>query len=136
MSTTALYKALIEAHVSEDTAERAVEGLAYAREVATKTDLAELKTELKQDISELRAELKQDIGELRVEFKQDIGELRAELKQDIGELRVELKQDIGEVKGGIAALETKMLRWSITMTGVVIGAVALIITVFGLIVKL
>ena len=103
MSTTALYKALIEAHVSEDTAERAVEGLAYAREVATKTDLAELKTELKQDISELR---------------------------------VELKQDIGEVKGGIAALETKMLRWSITMTGVVIGAVALIITVFGLIVKL
>ena len=114
MSTTALYKALIEAHVSEDTAERAVEGLAYAREVATKTDLAELKTELKQDISELRVEL----------------------KQDIGELRVELKQDIGEVKGGIAALETKMLRWSITMTGVVIGAVALIITVFGLIVKL
>ena len=103
MSTTALYKALIEAHVSEDTAERAVEGLAYAREVATKTDLAELKTEL---------------------------------KQDIGELRVELKEDIGEVKGGIAALETKMLRWSITMTGVVIGAVALIITVFGLIVKL
>ena len=121
MSTTALYKALIEAHVSEDTAERAVEGLAYAREVATKTDLAELKTELKQDISELR-----------VEFKQDIGELRAELKQDISEL----KGDIGELKGGIAALETKMLRWSITMTGVVIGAVALIITVFGLIVKL
>ncbi len=103
MSTTALYKALIEAHVSEDTAERAVEGLAYAREVATKTDLVELKTEL---------------------------------KQDIGELRAELKQDIGEVKGGITALETKMLHWSITMTGVVIGAVALIITVFGLIVKL
>ena len=48
MSTTALYKALIEAHVSEDTAERAVEGLACAREVATKTDLVELKTELRQ----------------------------------------------------------------------------------------
>ena len=132
MSTTALYKALIEAHVSEDTAERAVEGLAYAREVATKTDLVELKTELKQDIGELRVELKQDIGELRAEFKQDISELRVEFKQDISEL----KGDIGELKGGIAALETKMLRWSITMTGVVIGAVALIITVFGLIVKL
>ncbi len=119
MSTTALYKALIEAHVSEDTAERAVEGLAYAREVATKTDLAELKTELKQDISELRAEFKQDIGELRVEFKQDI----SELKGDIGEL----KGDIGELKGGIAALETKMLRWSIVMTGITIGAVGLIV---------
>ena len=47
MSTTALYKALIEAHVSEDTAERAVEGLAYTREVATKTDLVELKNRIK-----------------------------------------------------------------------------------------
>ena len=68
MSTTALYKALIEAHVSEDTAERAVEGLAYAREVATKTDLAELKTELKQDIGELRVELKGDIGALETKI--------------------------------------------------------------------
>ena len=57
MSTTALYKALIEAHVSEDTAERAVEGLAYAREVATKTDLAELKTELKEDIAEVKGDI-------------------------------------------------------------------------------
>ncbi len=123
MSTTALYKALIEAHVSEDTAERAVEGLAYAREVATKTDLAELKTELKEDISELRVEFKQDIGEL----KQDISELRAEFKQDIGELRVELKGDIGALETKITALETKMLRWSIVMTGITIGAVGLIV---------
>ena len=94
MSTTALYKALIEAHVSEDTAERAVEGLAYAREVATKTDLAELKTELKQDISELR---------------------------------VELKGDIGALETTITALETTMLRWSIVMTGITIGAVGLIV---------
>jgi len=39
MSTTAMYKALIEAEVSEETAERAVEGLHFAGEVATKADL-------------------------------------------------------------------------------------------------
>ncbi len=69
MSATALYKALIEANVSEVTAERAVEGLAVARDVATKTDLAGLKIELKTDITELKtdiAELKVGITELEV----------------------------------------------------------------------
>ncbi len=42
MSTTALYKALLEAKVSEETAEKAVEGLVSANEAATKADIAEL----------------------------------------------------------------------------------------------
>ena len=46
MSTTALYKALTEAGVSEDSAERAVEGLVHAGEAATKTDLAALEVRL------------------------------------------------------------------------------------------
>ncbi len=46
MSTTALYKALLEANVSEVSAERAVEGLGSAGEAATKTDTAELRTDI------------------------------------------------------------------------------------------
>ncbi len=46
MSTTALYKALVEAGASKDAAERAVKGLAHTEEGAAKTDLAELKVEL------------------------------------------------------------------------------------------
>ncbi len=46
MSATALYKALLEAKVSEESAEKAVEGLAVARDVATKTDIAEVRTEI------------------------------------------------------------------------------------------
>ncbi len=57
MSATALDKALLEAKVSEETAEKAVEGLAVAHDVATKTDVAELRTELKTDIAELEVRL-------------------------------------------------------------------------------
>ncbi len=40
MSATALYKALLEAKVSEESAEKAVEGLAVAGDVATKADIS------------------------------------------------------------------------------------------------
>ena len=46
MSTTALYRALLEAGTSEETAERAVEGLAHTDEAATKADVAELRNEM------------------------------------------------------------------------------------------
>ena len=48
MSTTALYKALVEAGASEASAERAAESLDLtpSREVATKTDIAQLEVRL------------------------------------------------------------------------------------------
>ncbi len=71
---------------------------ASADQLATKSDIADLRTELKADIGDLRAELKADIGDLRAELKADIGDLRAELKADIGDLRAELKVDIADLR--------------------------------------
>jgi ribosomal protein L29 len=44
-------------------------------EMATKADLAELRTELKADMAELRAEFKTDIAELRGEMNTMRGEM-------------------------------------------------------------
>src|SRR3990167_7016890 len=64
------------------------------RELATKTDIHELRAATQADIHELRTELKADIYELgttlRTEFKADIYELRTELKTDIRELRTDV----------------------------------------------
>ena len=57
MNATALYKALIEAGASEDTAERAVEGLPLGGELATKSDLAQLGARLDTDIAQLEVRL-------------------------------------------------------------------------------
>lgn len=45
-------------------------------ELATKADLADLRTALKGDVADLRAELKGDVADLRVELKGDIARLK------------------------------------------------------------
>jgi hypothetical protein len=45
-------------------------------EVATKGDLAQLRTDLRAEMAELRGELKGDLAQLRVEISTEIGALR------------------------------------------------------------
>ncbi len=70
---------------------------AFTESVATKSDLAEVRTALKQDIAEVRTELKQDIAEVRTE----IAQVRTEIAQS--------KNDI--------------LRWVFAFNLVLIGAI-------------
>lgn len=51
-----MYKALIEAKVSEETAERAVEGLHFG-EVATGADMKLLRADMKSEIAALEARM-------------------------------------------------------------------------------
>ena len=51
--------------------------------LATKKELADLRSELKTEIAELRSELKTEIAELRSEFKSDMAVLGAELRLEI-----------------------------------------------------
>src|SRR5688572_12002203 len=60
-------------------------------EPATRSDIVELRAELKGDFAELRTELKGDIAELGTEFKGDIAELRTELRGDIDGLKREMQ---------------------------------------------
>ena len=113
MSTTALYKALLEAHVSEDTAEKAVEGLGYPGEAATKTDIARLEDKLKEKAS------KTDLAELEMRMTTKMAELEMKLTTKMAELETKLTAQM-------SALETRILRWNITLAGIIIAAVALI----------
>ncbi|ALK07725.2 hypothetical protein Q7M48_05490 (plasmid) [Candidatus Liberibacter asiaticus] len=55
--------------------------------LATKADLADVRTELKQDIANVRTELKQDIANVRTELKADIADVRTELACTKSELK-------------------------------------------------
>ena len=58
MNATALYRALVDAGAKEDLAKEAAESVVYSPEGATKSDLIEVRTELKGEIAglELRIE--------------------------------------------------------------------------------
>jgi predicted nucleic acid-binding Zn-ribbon protein len=94
--------------------------------LATKTDVAELRV----TISELRSEIKGDIASLRTE----IADLRSELKAEIADLRSELKAEIAdlrvEFKAEIGALRSELQKWIIGAIGVqTLVIVGLILTV-------
>ena len=58
---------------------------------ATKSDINQLRTEIKGDITKLRTEVKDDINGLRTEVKEDIGNLKSEMI----DIKVEI---LGELK--------------------------------------
>ncbi len=84
-----------------------------------RSEIGELRAEMKADIAGLRAEMKADIAELRAEMKADIAELRAETKADIAELRAETKGDIGALRVELQKFRADMTwRMVIVMVGV------------------
>jgi DNA-binding transcriptional MerR regulator len=92
IDTLKLAKRLREAGFSDPQAEAVVatvQEAAEGAETATKTDVHELRAELKAEIAELRAEFKAEIAELRAEFKADIATLHSALRES--ELRLEAK---------------------------------------------
>jgi glutathione S-transferase len=135
-------------------------GEASQGDLATKTDLAgvrteiaglktELKTELAgvgTEIAEFRTELKSEIagarGELRSEIAgvgTEIAELRTELKTEIDSVRAELKADEAwlrtELKTEIAETRKDLLKWIIGAIGfqtvVILGALISIFIIFA-----
>ncbi len=79
----------------------------------------------KSDIAELRGEMKADIAELRGEFKADIAELRNEMKSDNAALRGEMKADMANMRAYFAERENRMIRWMVSLT---LGAVVAVST--------
>jgi DNA-binding transcriptional MerR regulator len=81
IDTLKVAKRLREAGFTEPQAEAVIAAVQEGTEgadLATKIDIAELRTEIKVEIAELRTEIKADIADLRSELRQS--ELRLEAK--------------------------------------------------------
>ena len=100
MSEIALYNTLRKIpEVSDAEAKEAVSGVASSKEVATKTDIIELKAETKADMKDMAT------------------------KADIAEIKTEIAKLKGDFKAEIAKLETRM-TWKLVGIGVaVIGVI-------------
>lgn len=99
----------LEGPFSREQATALTEALATSAQdtIATKDDVANLRSEVKADIADLRSELKADIADLRSEMKEEIAKLRTEM--------IELK---AELKGDIADLKAELIKW-------IVGAIVL-----------
>ncbi|HET6377020.1 MAG TPA: coiled-coil domain-containing protein [Methylocella sp.] len=133
-------------HFTADQAETLAEAIGQAGhdDLATKTDLAQTKAELKADIARLEAELKADIARLETEVKADIARVESELKADIARVESELRTDIAVLKADVANLATKaeladvkadILKWVVGAIGfqtvVILGTIVALVRIFA-----
>ena len=116
------------AGVGEREARALAEGLdqALREEVASKSDLAAVKTDLAAniaavrtdlaaDIAAVRTELAADIAAVRTDLAADIVAVRTELAAEIAAVRTELRAEIAAVRVDLAAVKHDLLRWMVGM---------------------
>ena len=125
IDTLKVAKRLREVGFSDPQAEAVVATVQEAAEgadLATRSDLAELRSEIKFDLAELRAELKAELAELRVELRAEIAAVRAEMRAL--ELRFEAK---------LEALKADILNriFGLILGAVVVNVVAVVAAMFG-----
>lgn len=137
--------------LEQDNAQRTLElAVLNARSAtfATKSDLAELRTEMHQGFNQLRGEMHQEHSQLRGEMQQGMGEIRKEVgdvRKEVGDVRKELgdvRKEVGDVRkevgdlrkevggihqqvGGLYKQMTSQTQWVI---GTIIGIAALCMT--------
>ena len=110
LNTHAVVKKFTQHGFTEEHAELIVDAINDQNDqLATKNDLAILKTELKTDINELKVELKADI----IALKTDIYNLELKLESKI-------EHEISEVKSEIKAINTN-IKWIIAIGLLIVG---------------
>jgi uncharacterized small protein (DUF1192 family) len=120
-------------HFTPEQAETLAEALGEAAhgDLATKADLAALRSELKTDIAGVRTE----IAAVKAELKADIAGVKAELKADIAAVRTELKADIAAVRTEIAEVKADILKWVVGAIGfqtvVILAALVSLVRIFA-----
>ena len=58
--------------------------------LATKSGVADLKSEMKSDVANLKSEMKSDMADLKSEMKSDVANLKSEMKSDMANLKSEM----------------------------------------------
>ncbi len=136
IDTLKVAKRLREAGFSDPQAEAVVATVQEAAEgadLATRSDLAELRSEIKFDLAELRAELKAAIAELRAELKAELAELRVELRAEIAAVRAEMRALELRFEAKLEALKADILNriFGLILGAVVVNVVAVVGAMFG-----
>ena len=128
-------KALKEAGFGDIQAEAVVAtvGDAIGGDMATKGDIAVLKTDIKADIAALKtdiAEFKADIKADIAEFKAEIAGFKADIKTDIAEFKAEIAGFKADIKTDIGDFKAEIYRHLWLMA---VGIVGLTVTLVKLI---
>ena len=129
-----LYDALVSINVPGGMARQVVQAMErdMTGELATKSELQNVRNDLHNSIERFRGELKPEIELLRRETKAEIELLRQETRAEFVKVRLEIDQLRQEMHAGFALLRSEMQTMSNQMTvklgSMMVVSVGLIVT--------
>ena len=101
---------ILEKNYDRDEAIKLAEAINGKSGLATKEDIAEVRSELKEEIAEVRKE----IAEGKTELKEDIAEVRKEIAEVRSELKTDIKWIMGIMITGLGAISSGIIALLIT----------------------
>jgi len=92
--------------LGDETADTLMEELgSLGREqLATRSDVHKLGSELRVEMAELRSDLTTDMAQLRTDLTTDMAQLRTDLTTDMAQLRTDLTTDMARLRGEFGGL--------------------------------
>ena len=122
-----LYDALVSINVPGGMARQVVQAMErdMTGELATKSELQNVRNDLHNSIERFRGELKSEIELLRRETKAEIELLRQETKADIDLLRQETKADFALLRSEMQTMSNQM---TVKLGSMMVVSVGLIVT--------
>lgn len=117
MSTVKMYELIKETGLPEAKAEALIE------------EIEKLVNDRFNDRKEHLA-TKQDIAESKTDLTREIASVRTDLTKEIGTVRTDLTKEVGVVKVDLAAMEARLIKWTVGtglgICGVVIAVIKLL----------
>jgi hypothetical protein len=114
-------QAEVQAQAMAEIATAASRDESLAKWVASKEDLANVRTELKEDIASVKLELKEDIAALDMK----IASVRSDLKEDIASVREGMVRMEARLENKMSKLEVRLITWfvvtSLTTMGIMLA---------------
>jgi uncharacterized coiled-coil DUF342 family protein len=84
--------------------------------------------ELRAEVRSVRSELRSEIGELRSEVRSDTGEFRTEVRSDTGEFRTEVRSDIAELRHDLRRLDDRFFQMLVLQVGTLLAALGSLVS--------
>ena len=117
-----MFELSVRQPVTRDELERALEKI--RREMATKTDLAQLEIRLEEKMGQIEIRLEDKMGQLETRLEDKMGQLETRLEDKMGQLEEKMEAKFEQVW----QLENRMLRQMVVLAAILLAGIPIIMS--------
>ena len=94
-----------------DIRERLISIEATLPHLATKADLAILRSDMKAEMSTMKSDMKAEMSTMKSDMKAEISTIKSDMKAEISALQSDMKAKISAVESAMTRMESTLIKW-------------------------